>query len=275
MPTLKNKTRSESSIKKTKKACNYNYNENKYCEIFFVRHALTENNKKGIGYDNYTKEEYYPILPEGKIHAFNSGKYFSKFGKFDKAFLSPRHRCLQTFEEINKSLNIPKNKVVISKKLLEGTQGIKNLMPRDKAKELNEKLKAKNKKWQCLESLYEKENNEFIKLDLKNEILKIKDNEYKRTSMTTVFNNLRKFLKDLETEINKNNYKRVICVGHSGTVTGIQEILQSGYALPHPDIIFKGKEFLEYGSTIYMAARYIKKEKRFEIVIPYNNFQIL
>jgi len=174
--TLKNKTSKNSFNSKTKKhTCDYKYNENQFCEIFFVRHALTENNKKGIGYNNYTKEEYYPILPEGKIHAFNSGKYFSKFGKFDKAYLSPRHRCLQTFEEINKSLNIPKNNIVISKKLLEGSQGITNLMPRSKVTELNEKLKTKNKKWKCLDLLYEKEDNEFIKLDLENEIHKIKD----------------------------------------------------------------------------------------------------
>ena len=60
---------------------------------FFVRHGLTENKVNNIGYDNYTPEEYYPLLQLGRELSFKTGKYFDKYGKFDVAFVSPRHRC--------------------------------------------------------------------------------------------------------------------------------------------------------------------------------------
>ena len=97
------------------------------------------------------------------------------------------------------------------------------------------------------------------------------------TSKNTINNNFKKFLKQLAKDIKHHGYKRVICVGHSGTVGGIQEIIQGGHFCPHYEYIKpkNPKQFVEYGSTLYMAAKYIMKSNEYKIVIPYNNLQLL
>lgn len=243
------------------------------CEVFFVRHGLTENNVNNIGYDNYTPEEYYPLLPLGRELSFKTGKYFDKYGKFDVAFVSPRHRCIQTFEEINKSLNIPRDKVFITEQLLEGRQGITNLLPNTERNQLQAKIKAENKKWQELEYLIANETNEFRKLELEDELEKIKNDALGKSDRNKVDEKFRKFLKQLEIDIKKNGYNRVLCVGHSGTVTGIQKILQSRHYCHMLDYEKGKREFVHQASNVWMAARYLKAKKRFEIVIPTNNMQ--
>jgi len=264
-------------INHAKRVKTHKFKPEAYCEIFFVRHALTEQNKMGIGYDNYGKDEYYPITKEGRQHAFKSGKHFAKYGKFDYAYLSPRHRCQQTFEEINKSLKIPNDKVLITNNLLEGTKGIANLMTYEKFKKLGAKLRKDNKLFEELEKKYENETNEFKKLDYEDEYYALKDKLLKKTPKNTIKNNFKKFLKQLAKDIKQHGYKRVICVGHSGTVVGIQEIIQGGKACPHYEYIKpkNPKQFVEYGSTLYMAAKYIMKNNEYKIVIPYNNLQLL
>ena len=57
-------------------------------KIFFVRHAVTQNN---IDHVPYTHNEH-PITEHGKQQAKETGKYLKKFGKFDLIIASPRFR---------------------------------------------------------------------------------------------------------------------------------------------------------------------------------------
>lgn len=262
------------TVKKPRRINILNKQNKNICEVFFVRHGLTENNVNGIGYDNYTPEEYYPLLPLGRELSFKTGGYFNKYGKFDIAFVSPRHRCIQTFEEINKSLNIPRDKVFITDQLLEGRQGITNLLPNTERNQLQAKIKAENQKWQELEARIAKETNEFRKMELNDELEEIINEALGKSDRNKVDEKFRKFLKQLEIDIRKNGYKRILCVAHSGTVVGIQKILQSRHYCHMLDYEKGKKEFVHQASNAWMAARYLKKEKRYEIVIPTNNMQL-
>jgi bisphosphoglycerate-dependent phosphoglycerate mutase len=73
-------------------------------KIIFVRHGeSTENlaNKKGEKYD----ESKIVLTKDGIKQAKLTGKYLHKtFGKFDKIYCSPVHRCRQTYDIISEEI---------------------------------------------------------------------------------------------------------------------------------------------------------------------------
>jgi len=186
-------------------------------EIFFVRHAQTQMNVEKRQYDNFGKDEYYPITERGKIQAQETGKYLKTYGKFDLVISSPRHRCLETAEEINKIINF-NGKIIESNLLLEGKSGKFNGM---KFEDVS-KLLEKDKNIININKKINKETNIFNKIKLYRKQKKIYKKFLQIPNSDELIKNYKKFLNKL-TKIKKA--KRILIVCHSGTIDMIQRII--------------------------------------------------
>ncbi len=240
-------------------------------EVFIVRHAQTQNNVDGVRYDNYEPNEYYPITERGKLQAIDTGKYLKKFGNFDVIYSSPRHRCLQTAELIIKEIKFD-GKVIKTDKLLEQKAGIANGLTRDEIKDLV-------KKNETLTSMRKKINDEFNPFT-KMMLLKIYNDAYVKymgipTSWEDKLNNYREFLEN----ISKTNYKRILVIGHSGTIEGMTKILTNLPAfggdtivIPREYHVGSSKNLYEKGNCMLMAM--LMNNSKFQLIIPPNNLHL-
>ena len=175
-------------------------------EIIFVRHAQTQMNVEKRVYDNFGKDEYYPLTDVGIKQAITTGKYLKKYGKFDKIISSPRDRCIETANNIAKQINYKKD-LEIDKRLLEGKAGIFNRMNRDEMNKIFNSTKT-YKKWQTtrikIENNIKKSKTEFEKY---NKMFKLTMDEYINKQQKSFLNYLK-----------KQNYKRVLVVLHGSSI---------------------------------------------------------
>ena len=185
-------------------------------EIFVVRHAETEMNVKKIRYDNFGKDEYYPITNLGKKMASETGKYLKKFGKFDLIVSSPRDRCIQTAELIAKQIGYSK-KITTSDLLLEQKAGKLNLMNRDEVKLFMDK----NTKLKKLREKINNEINEFKKIKLNQ---KFYDELCKYTGQESYDVLLERYELFLD-NISKIKEKRILVVTHNGTLNHMNNMI--------------------------------------------------
>lgn len=182
-------------------------------EIIFIRHAQTQQNLDQIAYDNYNSNEYYPITERGKIQASLAGDWLKKFGKFDAVYSSPRHRCIQTLEQITKKIKY-KGDIIIDQLLLEGKAGDMNGIH---IKEI-EKLCKQNKKLAKLDKELKHEINPFKKVKINKKINIEHTKMFNLEEDDLIFgNNFNKFLNKLK----KQKHKRVLICAHGGTLYGM------------------------------------------------------
>jgi len=261
-------------INRAKRVKTIKFKPDAYCEIFFVRHALTEQNIKGIKYDNHGEDEYYPIVEEGRQHALKTGRVFQrKYGDFDAAYVSPRHRCQQTFDAINQSLNIPRNKVKLTELLYENPKGDMNLKTKDQAKEYEANMREYNKQYNDIQNAMKKEINEFKQEELDKQARIIRNKMLGRKNISS--KNYPKFLKQLAKDIKQHGYKRVICVTHHGGVDEMQELACGGWS-PHWAYFGpKPAEIFRLGSNVFVGIKFDYKTGKYSTIIPYNNLQLL
>jgi broad specificity phosphatase PhoE len=225
-------------------------------EIFFVRHAQTQQNVDGISYDNFGANEYYPITDHGKEQAHKTGKYLKQFGKFDLIISSPRHRCLETFEQISKSIKY--DKFVTSDLLLEQKAGDLNGLNNEQV----DNFVKKNKKLSTLTRQIEKENNPLKKIKLIEKYENKKCTDFHMTQLNIILANYKKFI----SQIKKLDYKRILVIGHGGTLYGMISLLCNINL--YVNEIPKGI-LVEKANCMIVGFRYNKPD--FELVIPLNN----
>ncbi len=244
---------------------------NPYFEIIFVRHAETDMNFKGLRYDNFEKNEYYPITDRGIKMAIETGKYLKKYGNFDLVISSPRDRCLQTAEIIVREIGY-KGKIQQSDLLLESKAGKLNLMNK---KEIRTFI-AKNPQLKELQSQIKDETNEFMKLKLakKYNILYCKYTEQSN------YEEIETHYRDFLDYVKKLDHKRILVVCHHGTIHKITHMIANiefnatADVYPNKYTIFyiRPKQNFFNGNCTLMGMRY--KNKCFKIVIPPNNLHL-
>jgi broad specificity phosphatase PhoE len=221
MKTLKKQLQTS----KTKKS------NNDYFEVIFVRHAETQPNVEHRMYDNFGKDEYYPITKNGERQAKQTGKYFkNKFGAnpFDLVISSHRHRCIQTAEGIISQCGY-KGKILKDKRVLEEAAGVFNGMNRNEQKELknsNPKYKEWDDKYNELIQKQSETNNEFEKYKLVKEIdyhyYNIGSKLFKYQTLEYMTKEQLSFLKDLK----KKNAKRILVVMHGAAMWRLFQNIQ-------------------------------------------------
>jgi broad specificity phosphatase PhoE len=231
-------------------------------EIIFVRHAETDMNLKKVRYDNFDKDEYYPITERGKLMAQETGEYFTKYGQFDLIISSPRDRCIQTAEIIANKVKYDK-KIEISDLLLESNAGRLQLMPHSQIKD---QIINKNKKLFRLRKKIDLEQNEFKRSLLEE---KFSRKFYKFTRQTS--------LKDLEKRYSQFldylielKHKKIIVVCHSGTIYHIRSMVCNiGYGTNIKVTSNTNSEDYFNGNCSIMGMMY--RGKKFSLIIPPNN----
>lgn len=188
-------------------------------EIIFVRHAQTQMNVENRTYDNFGKDEYYPLTDVGIKQAITTGKYLKKYGKFDKIISSPRDRCIQTANNIAKQINYKKD-LEIDKRLLENKAGIFNGMNRDEMNKIFNSTKT-YKKWQTtrnkINDNIKKSKTEFEKYKYTQELHKHYEKGNKLFKSTT-YEYINKQQKSFLNYLKKQKYKRVLVVLHGGSI---------------------------------------------------------
>lgn len=240
-------------------------------EIIFVRHAQTDMNLKKIRYDNFGKDEYYPITEDGKKMAEETGKFLKKYGTFDTIISSPRDRCVQTAEHILKYIDC-KSDIVLSDLLLESNAGKLNLMNSDEVKA----FMAKNKKLLTLSQKIKDETNEFEKMKLMEKYIKKIFKYTGQTDMDALEVNYKEFLDNTI----KLNHKRILAVCHRGTIYQIVAIICNiGYGMDIDTVpseyttSSKNKHEIYFnGNCIIMGLLY--KNGSYKIIIPPNNLHL-
>jgi broad specificity phosphatase PhoE len=188
-------------------------------EIIFVRHAQTQMNVEKRAYDNFGKDEYYPLTDIGIKQAITTGKYLKKYGKFDKIISSPRDRCIETANNIAKQINYKKD-LEIDKRLLENKAGIFNGMNKDEMNKIFNSNK-KYKKWKTtrdkLNDNIKKSKTEFEKY----KYLQLLNTHYEKSNKmfkSTMYVYINKQQKSFLNYLKKQNYKRVLVVLHGGSI---------------------------------------------------------
>lgn len=188
-------------------------------EIIFVRHAQTQMNVEKRAYDNFGKDEYYPLTTEGIKQAKITGKYLKKYGKFDKIISSPRDRCIETANNIAKQINYKKD-FQIDKRLLEGKAGIFNGMNKDEMNKIFNSNKT-YKKWQTtlnkINDNIKKSKTEFEKYKYIVELNKHYE-KYNKMFKSTMYEYINKQQKSFLNYLKKQNYKRVLIVLHGSSI---------------------------------------------------------
>ena len=183
--------------------------------IFIVRHAQTDMNVEEVYYDNHIDEHDVPINDIGIKQAKLTSAYLAKY-KPDIIHSSPRLRCLQTSNIIAKKseCDIVKNPL-----LLEGKAGKFHGVKHSKIMELSQqdvefmKLYNDREKMEPIaRSLH------FYEYNKELDMLKVRDGE---SSLIKRLKGYDKFVK----EIISSKYKRICIVGHSGTISGLINVI--------------------------------------------------
>ena len=234
-------------------------------EIIIVRHGTTFMNELGLGYDNFGKDEIYHLSEQGKTDAIRTGKYLATFGKFDKVFCSPRHRCLETFDLIKPSISY-KN-FEISKLVMESRQGILNGLDKDE----RDKIIAKNTKLSTLKHKFKAETNPFKKAKAHKKYIDERERYLKKTKISKIRQNYSKFLR----KISREKCKRILVIGHGGTVNDIAQIVCNINYYDDILLAFGDKNQLIFNKGGCVMTGILYENKKFSLVIPPNNRQTL
>jgi broad specificity phosphatase PhoE len=197
--------------KTTKVAGGGGKNNNK--QIFLVRHAQTDANAKHLRYDNYTPDDDIDINEIGIQQATKTGEYLRQYGPYDLIISSPRLRTLHTAKIIADKVGYTKP-ILESSLLLEGRAGIFNGKTSDEVSKIKKQdvdLQKLIQFYKCNDPIkkYRDQRQQWV-VDNDNIIV----NKYEQSPRKQIIDNHEKFINDL---INKE-FKKVIIVGHSGTI---------------------------------------------------------
>ena len=191
-------------------------------KIIFVRHGeSTENlaNKKGEKYD----ESKIVLTKDGIKQVKVTGKYLHKtFGKFDKIYCSPVHRCRQTYDIISEEIKSSNKDLIIDDLIIE-LGAYKNIYNGMTEAEINN-IHGKNKDLTNLIHELDKTIDPYEKYELKMKQLKLLEKMHKDDvipNLTDITNNCSKFLRNLK----NTKYNKILVITHGGIIDVIQRLV--------------------------------------------------
>ena len=247
-------------------------------KIFFVRHAITQNNIDGTPYINND----HPITKHGELQAKDTGKYLKTFGKFDLIISSSRLRTIMTAECIAKELNYKKD-IVLDELLSEEISelykdNIELLSSSKKVIEItiNNASKLQMSQYEKYKKLIKNTTDPFEKL-------KLEKKQYDLIQLVSIRPSYEHRLKKANKFLNKLkslNYKNVLVVTHSTEIKVFQSIISNTNFYIDNKILYThnnnnkilSNEISYYGNynCCILGVLFEKDIKKFTIVIPTN-----
>jgi len=241
-------------------------------EIIVVRHGeSTENVANALG-EAYDVDDI-NLTGLGKTQATQTGEYLKMYDGFDEIYCSPVKRCQQTAKIIAKYID-HKPDIIYDPLLVEAGQ------TSHKMAGLSEKeqtvILAGNKELIMMENDIKNEKNMFKKCNL---IKKFHDavTDYLdvEPSLDQIIQNYIEFFE----KIKKSNNRRVLIIGHGGTVEGMMCIATgiNIHLMSQTIRIISKKEKVPKSipNCCVMGIRLSQKLDKFELVMPPNNDHIL
>lgn len=190
-------------------------------ELIFIRHGESTENiaiQKGESYD----VENIMLTQKGIKQAIATGSYLNVFDNIDKIYTSPVTRCVETSQQIMKSLK--SNPQYIDDDLLIEAGEYQHKNAGLSADEQNKIMKENIKLTELAEKIIS-EKNPFIRLNIMKQLDDILVEYLKvRPSLDETVNRYKLFLNKMVSEY-KDGTKRVIVVCHGGTIEGMMYII--------------------------------------------------
>jgi len=237
-------------------------------EIIFVRHGQTDTN---VANKTYGIDDDPSINSIGITQAEKTGKYLQMFGKFDMVFSSPKSRCLETAQHINKNIDYNKD-IIIDKLLAEKSTGLYA----NKTPEEIENMLNKHKKTKSIQDEINKEKNPFKLAELRFKYDTEKSKHGKVETPDDLINRINKFLN----KIKKLKCKRVLVVTHSSILAFLNGIITNIYKYSHifvvpPEYSYVSnpvRNFVQKGNCAIIGIKL--EDNKFKLVIPANNLHL-